>query len=278
MSTRVPWLAAAAVATVFVLSVVAAPASACNSTYCSGRGQGSVRASGVDGCACNCTWPFYGYRCRYIYFNSQLTVDCGSGVPSSGPDECAAHSDCYWSTSAGECLNKQVTATANRTGSRSTLPTVAWCYKLLPVPLQFTVYTIAVIAFGVGGIGTFYTLRFRNTYSIVDENGERIFNQFHGNSWMVLTYSALLFVSAGALAITAYINFRDPSECAFVVFFIIYLIVQGLVIIWPLKWLVEHIIARWTAAQRRVVDLDTVTKPIRPQMQQFKNSCQLRCF
>ncbi len=149
---------------------------------------------------------------------------------------------------------------------------------MIPLPGEVTVYCFATAAFGIGGIGFFYMMRYRNTYSIVEENGERMFNQFYDNHWFTTIYCFLLFASSCCLAITAYINFRDPRVCSYIYFFYIYVIIQLLAITWPLKWILQFFVMRWSSPEKKRVDLDFHTRPIKKAIEHSRKSCQVRCI
>jgi hypothetical protein len=250
---------------------------ACNNTYCSYRGNGTNTSGTRDNCTCMCEWPYFGYRCYYQYTtgNASAVIDCNA---TFGSDEalCDAHPQCYWRTETSTCdSNVLPPYSSNMPSSQNSLET-PWCYRLIPLPAEVTVYCLATAAFGVGGIGFFYMMRYRNTYSVVEENGERMFNQFYDNHWFTTIYCFLLFASSGCLAITAYVNFRDPRVCSYVYFFIIYLVIQALAIMWPLKWIVQFFAMRWSSPDKKMIDLDFHTRPIKKAIEHSRKSCQVR--
>ena len=266
-------------ALVALLSAAGQPVSACNMTYCSSRGNGTALVSGPDGCACSCEWPYFGYRCLYQYVRSaNVVINCSAPNLTSSAVACNATGQCFFNATSGACLSSIYPPYVNNVATP--LPrTAPWCVNTISMPLQLIVYAFATAAFGVAGIGFAYLLRFRKTYSIVNETGERTFNQFYSSPWLAIVYTGLLFVASACLAISAYVNFRDPSACAVVVFFWIYIAVQALVLLLPLKWLVEFLVHYYSSPVKRMVDLDLHTKPIHRQILQNKRrTCQMRCF
>lgn len=254
---------------------------ACNTTYCNNRGNGSSRIGGTDNCSCDCSWPYFGLKCLYEYTSggAAVVINCSATFGSSA-ELCNASSQCYWNSGASLCASKLYPSSVNDTPI-NLVAAVPWCYRLLPLPLEIAVYLFATAAFGVGGVGFFYMMRYRNTYSVLEANGERMFNQFVDNSVVhVLTtiYCLLLFVTAGVLAISAYINFRDPSVCVYVYFFIAYLAVQAMCVIWPIGWTFQFLAARCASPAKKRVDLDFQVKPSKPDREYNRRSCQLKCF
>lgn len=252
---------------------------ACNQTYCSFRGNGTNTTGTRDNCTCMCEWPYFGYRCRYEYTaaNASVVIDCNA---TFGTDQalCDANPQCYWKTADSSCSNKALPGYASNAPSRADSLETPWCYRIIPLPAEVTVYCLATAAFGVGGIGFFYMMRYRNTYSVVEENGERVFNQFFDNHWFTTIYCFLLFASSGCLAITAYINFRDPRVCSYIYFFYGYIAIQFLAILWPLKWIVQFFAMRWSSPDKKMIDLDYNTRPVKSAIEHNKKSCQVRCI
>lgn len=270
-------------ALLLVVVAAASPAAACNTTYCTSRGNGTASASGMDGCDCVCEWPYFGYRCLYSFTGDQaggVVIDCTKDSQlRANAVLCNSTKQCFWNTSESLCRSKIVPWYDNRTMSRLGDLSVPSCYRAISLPLQITVYSVACAAFGVSGIGFFYMLRFRKTYSVLDDTGERMFNQFYANPWVALLYCFCLFVSSGLLGVTAYINFRDPTVCVFLLFFYVYIIVQALAVLWIFKWIIEFCMMRFASPEKRVIEVDRFVRPTTREIQSERGrGCQLRCF
>jgi hypothetical protein len=265
-------------------SFATSTAACTDAAFCLGRGvaanatSSSGSSSSGSSCSCTCTSPYTGYRCLFFAAGATvITPDCVSAPLASDQNACELSSPyCYWNGTIAACAQRTVRSDPV---TASTLRSSPWCYEFFPIPFKMVVYAIATVAFGVSGIGAPYMWRYRDTYSIVEATGERVYNAYYKNYRFVAGYCVVLFVSAGALAISTWINMNDAWNCSYAVFLIIYIIVQVFaVIVWPLKWLVLYLRKEFARDDGAVVDLEPLVKPPTSLCFARPKSCQVRCF
>lgn len=246
--------------------------SACNATFCSDRGTASVNSTG--GCACACTWPYYGYRCLYAY-STNNTVNCNSTFYSGGQQFCESATMCYWNATNGTC-NSRVSAIVSLNADQ--IEPEPWCANAFPLPFIMVVYAFATVAFGFCFVCVVYLGRYYDVYSRVEDSGERVFNQFYNHTAPWIVYSVIIVIVAGILAITSWINLNIPTDCTYVFFVWLYLIVQILpFIIVPLYYLIVWILKQCGKAVEIKFILDEHVQPVTTNSLSSPNRCQVRC-
>lgn len=156
---------------------------------------------------------------------------------------------------------------------------IPWCSQWFPLPFTMLVYGCATVAFGFSFVGAVYLFKFHDVYSIIEENGQRMFNVYFHNTAALIIYCVCLFAASSFLAITAFINFQLPFDCNYAIAMFFYLVIQLLPVIgFPLYWLIKYILEHLGKNLEETFDLDRVVRPTTVTANEYKERCQLRMF
>jgi hypothetical protein len=267
----------AAVALVAMLCAAPVDAQASNATvpcdntnFCEGRG--SAYTDTIGACQCVCNAPYNGYRCLYSY--DTALVDCADTWHAQDQDHCVSSPQCYWN---GGCLNRS--SAVLRTDRVDAEP-IPWCFEAFPLPFIMIVYACATMAFGFCFVSMCYMGYYYDIFSRVEDSGERVFNQYYNRTAPFVLYSVLIVLSAGALAVTSWINLNRASDCNYVIFVYIYLIVQiAPAVIVPLYYLISWIVRKIRKASDIVFRLDEKILPTTGEArEEYANTVRCFCF
>ena len=229
---------------------------ACDSTFCSNRGNATA---GDTGCSCRCNPPFHGYRCLFSY-ETDSNVVCGDSWYGQDSLHCAAASEaCFWNATTASCEARRSAVVNSSAFTGEAFPD---CYNAFPLPFIMIVYAAATIAFGFCCVVVVYFGRYYDTFSRVEDSGERVFNQYYNATSPYISYCVVVVAVSGALAVTSFINLQDPHNCAYVLFVYVYLAIQLLPLVVLLLYLPAAFIKRKCAERgSRSFQLDDHTVP-----------------
>ena len=189
---------------------------------------------------------------------------------------CNATRACYYNTSLMVCSGR---TTMNFTRNSTTTFASPWCFQHFPLPFISAVYLLAAFISGFAVGGVIYNALWYDTYSRINDVGERQFNQFYYSTTPINLYCIALVVFALLMAVFSFINLNDESNCTYVYFVYIYVLLAAVPAIgYPAYHIGLWILKKCRSQDSTDLPLDEWVLPKTEVALADPHNCQPRCF
>ncbi len=179
-----------------------------------------------------------GVAVSYLIQSSYSLNGAAPNCPTLTWAECNNTLQCYYNESLSVCTNRSTMNYNSSLGGGYKQP---WCYRHFPTPIIAIIYLSATFLGGFAIAGVIYNAMWYDTYSRVNDVGERQFNQNYYSTSLTNIYCCCVVVSASLMGIFSLINFLDESSCTYVFFVYIYVIIVAI----PAIGIPAYYFVRW---------------------------------